>query len=170
MSGVELLMNNHQSLKAEIEAREENFAICINLGKDLLARKHYRSQEVREKLIQLGTQRGTMMEQWEDRWEYLQLILEVYQFARDAAVAEAWLIAHEPYLHSENFGDNLDTVETLIKKHEAFEKSAATQEERFAALERLTMVWDFYGALEICVVQSVVLALFLPVVTCCFNS
>jgi len=139
VSGVELLMNNHQSLKAEIEAREENFAICINLGKDLLARKHYRSTEVREKLIQLGTQRGTMMEQWEDRWEYLQLILEVYQFARDAAVAEAWLIAHEPYLNSIDFGENLDTVETLIKKHEAFEKSAATQEERFAALERLTM-------------------------------
>ena len=31
-------------------------------------------------------------------------------------------------------------VEALIKKHEAFEKSAATQEERFAALERLTTV------------------------------
>ena len=30
---------------------------------------------------------------WEERWEHLQLILEVYQFARDAAVAEAWLMA-----------------------------------------------------------------------------
>merc|ERR1712008_186490 len=29
-------------------------------------------------------------------------------------------------------------VENLIKKHEAFEKAAAAQEERFAALERLT--------------------------------
>lgn len=46
VSGVELLMNNHQSLKAEIDAREENFTICINLGKDLLERKHYRSEEV----------------------------------------------------------------------------------------------------------------------------
>lgn len=34
----------------------------------------------------------------------------------------------------------LDAVETLMKKHEAFEKSAATQEERFAALEKLTTV------------------------------
>lgn len=139
VSGVELLMNNHQSLKAEIDAREENFTICINLGKDLLERRHYRQVEVREKLIQLGTQRGTMMEQWEDRWEHLQLILEVYQFARDAAVAEAWLIAHEPYLQSGDFGLDLDAVEALIKKHEAFEKSAATQEERFAALERHTL-------------------------------
>jgi spectrin beta len=66
--------------------------------------------------------------------------LEVYQFARDAAVAEAWLMAHEPYLQNSDFGDTLDTVEALLKKHEAFEKSAATQEERFAALEKLTTV------------------------------
>ena len=31
-------------------------------------------------------------------------VLEVYQFARDAAVAEAWLMAHEPYLQSADFG------------------------------------------------------------------
>ena len=73
VSGVELLMNNHQSLKAEIDSRDENFTITVNLGKDLLARKHHRSQEVREKLIQLGTNRGGMMDQWEERWEYLQL-------------------------------------------------------------------------------------------------
>lgn len=32
------------------------------------------------------------------------LVLEVYQFARDAAVAEAWLITHEPYLINQDFG------------------------------------------------------------------
>ncbi|KAJ8308165.1 hypothetical protein KUTeg_013039 [Tegillarca granosa] len=138
VSGVELLMNNHQSLKAEIDAREENFAICINLGKDLLERKHYRSEEVREKLITVTTQRHDMTDQWEERWEHLQLILEVYQFARDAAVAEAWLVAQEPYLTSQDYGDTLDAVDNLIKKHEAFEKSASTQEERFIALEKLT--------------------------------
>ena len=46
VSGVDLLINNHQSMKAEIDAREENFAICINLGKALLERNHYRSDEV----------------------------------------------------------------------------------------------------------------------------
>ena len=51
VSGVELLMNNHQSLKAEIDARDENFTICVNLGKDLLARKHYRSPEVSERAV-----------------------------------------------------------------------------------------------------------------------
>ncbi|XP_059173308.1 spectrin beta chain-like isoform X3 [Physella acuta] len=138
VSGVELLMNNHQSLKAEIDAREENFAICINLGRDLLNRQHYKQEQVREKLIQLTLQRLDMTDLWKERWEHLQLILEVYQFARDAAVAEAWLIAQEPYLSNQDLGDTLDAVENLLKKHEAFEKSAATQEERFAALEKPT--------------------------------
>jgi len=64
--------------------------------------------------------------------------VEVYQFARDAAVAEAWLMAQEPYLLSRNYGRNLEEVIALIKKHEAFEKSASAQDERFMALEKLT--------------------------------
>ncbi|KAI5643315.1 spectrin repeat domain-containing protein [Phthorimaea operculella] len=230
VSGVELLMNNHQSLKAEIDTREDNFSQCISLGKELLSRSHYASNDIKEKLLQLtnqrnallrrweerwenlqlreaaaadqpeeraaptlggalgepaaqGTrcsdagrsagrtcssvstcislgkellsrshysndikekllqltnQRNALLRRWEERWENLQLILEVYQFARDAAVAEAWLIAQEPYLLSSELGHTIDEVESLIKKHEAFEKSAAAQEDRFSALQRLT--------------------------------
>ncbi|XP_018305239.1 spectrin beta chain [Mycetomoellerius zeteki] len=138
VAGVELLMNNHQSLKAEIDAREDNLMACINLGKDLLARNHYASAQIKEKLAALTDHRNALLHRWEERWENLQLILEVYQFARDAAVAEAWLIAQEPYLMSQELGHTIDEVENLIKKHEAFEKSAAAQEERFSALHRLT--------------------------------
>merc|ERR1719219_3226372 len=99
---------------------------------------HYASNEIKEKLRELTDKRNGMIHRWEERWEHLQLILEVYQFARDAAVAEAWLIAQDPYLKSEDLGHTIDEVENLIKKHEAFEKAAAAQEERFVALERLT--------------------------------
>merc|ERR1711953_992364 len=138
VSGVELLMNNHQGHKAEIDAREDNFGDCVSLGKELLSRNHYASNDIKEKLLELTNLRNEMLHRWEERWEHLQLILEVYQFARDAAVAEAWLMAQDPYLKSEELGQTIDEVENLIKKHEAFEKAAAAQEERFAALERLT--------------------------------
>jgi spectrin beta len=75
---------------------------------------------------------------WHERWEYLQLILEVYQFARDAAIAETWLVAQESYLANEELGDTLDQVENLIKRHEQFEKSLMAQEDRFNALRNLT--------------------------------
>lgn len=138
VSGVELLINNHHSLKAEIDARAENFTICLNLGKDLINRRHPRSLEVKDKCVQLCVQRDRTRDQWDERWEHLQLMFEVYQFARDAAVAEQWLIAQEPYLQNEDLGDTLDQVENLIKKHEAFEKSIIAQEDRFNALKRLT--------------------------------
>ena len=41
-----MLMNHHQAVKTDIDALAENFTICVNLGKDLIQRRHPRSQEV----------------------------------------------------------------------------------------------------------------------------
>ena len=103
------LFSFQQGHKAEIDAREDNFADCISLGKELLSRNHYASNEIKDKLVELTGMRNEMLHRWEERWEHLQLILEVYQFARDAAVAEAWLIAQDPYLKSEELGVSPDS-------------------------------------------------------------
>ncbi|KAM9842482.1 spectrin beta chain, erythrocytic [Aulostomus maculatus] len=138
VSSVELLQKYHQGIRSEIEARGAKFTDCIDLGKALLTRKHRDSAEIKEKLVQLMEKRKEMMFKWDDRWDWLRLLLEVCQFARDASVAEAWLIAQEPYVTSRDLGQSVDDVEKLLKRHEAFEKSTATWEERFSALERLT--------------------------------
>ncbi|XP_073725686.1 spectrin beta chain, erythrocytic-like [Misgurnus anguillicaudatus] len=138
VSSVELLMKYHQGIRAEIETRGPKFNQCIELGQALLERKHKDSAEIKEKLIQMTEKRNEMMLKWDDRWDWLRLLLEVCQFARDASVAEAWLIAQEPYVVSRDVGETVDEVEKLLKRHDAFEKSTATWEERFSALERLT--------------------------------
>uniref|UniRef100_A0A669F953 Spectrin beta chain n=1 Tax=Oreochromis niloticus TaxID=8128 RepID=A0A669F953_ORENI len=140
VSSVELLQKYHQGIRSEVEARGAKFTDCVDLGKALLTRKHRDSAEIKEKLMQLMEKRKQMMFKWDDRWDWLRLLLEVCQFARDASVAEAWLIAQEPYVTSKDLGQNVDEVEKLLKRHEAFEKSTATWEERFSALERLTTV------------------------------
>uniref|UniRef100_A0A673I2F7 Spectrin beta chain n=1 Tax=Sinocyclocheilus rhinocerous TaxID=307959 RepID=A0A673I2F7_9TELE len=138
VSSVELLIKYHQGIRAEIETRGPKFNQCVELGRALLERKHKDSAEIKEKLMQLVEKRKEMMLKWDERWEWLRLLLEVCQFARDASVAEAWLIAQEPYVASRDLGETVDEVEKLLKRHEAFEKSTATWEERFSALERLT--------------------------------
>uniref|UniRef100_A0A8C4EVS9 Spectrin beta chain n=1 Tax=Dicentrarchus labrax TaxID=13489 RepID=A0A8C4EVS9_DICLA len=140
VSSVELLQKYHQGIRSEIETRGAKFTDCIDLGKALLTRKHRDSAEIKEKLVQLTEKRKEMMFKWNDRWDWLRLLLEVCQFARDASVAEAWLIAQEPYVTSKDLGYTVDEVEKLLKRHEAFEKSTASWEERFSALERLTTV------------------------------
>ncbi|KAM6068409.1 LOW QUALITY PROTEIN: spectrin beta chain, erythrocytic [Theristicus caerulescens] len=138
VSSVELLMKYHQGIRAEVDARGKSFATCIELGKKLLQRKHQDSPEIKAKLMELVEKRKAMMETWEQRWDRLRLLLEVCQFSRDASVAESWLMAQEPYLASSDYGQTVDAVEKLLKRHEAFEKSSATWEERIAALRKLT--------------------------------
>ncbi|PAA89940.1 hypothetical protein BOX15_Mlig021076g1 [Macrostomum lignano] len=138
VSGVELLMNSHKNLKAEMDARDENFTIAANLGRSLVMRRHPRLTVVQEKLAELAGKRFDVTDAWDTKWDQLQLMLEVYQFARDAAVAEAWLLAQEPHLSSHELGESLEETLALIRQHEAFEKAAASQEERFAALQKLT--------------------------------
>ncbi|XP_026085189.1 spectrin beta chain, erythrocytic-like isoform X2 [Carassius auratus] len=138
VSSVELLMKYHQGIRAEIETRGPKLNQCVELGRALLERRHKDSAEINEKLMHLVEKRKEMMLKWDERWDWLRLLLEVCQFARDASVAEAWLIAQEPYVASRDLGETVDEVEKLLKRHEAFEKSTATWEERFSALERLT--------------------------------
>ena len=44
-------------------------------------------------------------------------------------------ISLQSFLGSQDVGDSLDAVETLLKKHEDFEKSLAAQEEKVKAVD-----------------------------------
>ena len=101
-------------------------------------RNHYASNEIKDKLLELTNQRNTMLHRWEERWEHLQLILEVYQFARDAAVAEAWLIAQDPYLKSEELG--VSSLFSLAKEQnvDLFSLLLSTQSTKWRTSSRST--------------------------------
>ena len=45
--GVEVLMEQHQTRKVEIDAREDSFQNVVKMGKDLIARNHYATPEVK---------------------------------------------------------------------------------------------------------------------------
>uniref|UniRef100_S4RQ89 PH domain-containing protein n=1 Tax=Petromyzon marinus TaxID=7757 RepID=S4RQ89_PETMA len=135
VSSAELHITNHQDVKAEMDARNDSFVAVVEMGQSLLDRGHYASDEIQEKLEQLKDKRKGMVLHWEDRAEWLKLMLEVHQFARDAGVAEAWLLAQEPHVTCQEFGESADEVDELLKRQEAFEKSAGTWEERIALLE-----------------------------------
>ncbi|XP_034086450.1 spectrin beta chain, non-erythrocytic 1-like isoform X3 [Gymnodraco acuticeps] len=140
VSSVEVLMNYHQSLKSEVEARSRSTVECIEMGKTLLAARNPAAEEIKEKLDKVITKQYELSEKWDNHWDALQQLLEVHQFAQEAVVAEAWLTAQEPLISSNELGASVDEVEQLIRRHEAFRKAAATWEERFSSLRRITTV------------------------------
>uniref|UniRef100_A0A3P8Y892 Spectrin beta chain n=1 Tax=Esox lucius TaxID=8010 RepID=A0A3P8Y892_ESOLU len=145
VSSVEVLMNYHQSLKSEVEARCKSTLQCIEMGKTLLAARNPAAEEIKEKLDKVVAKQYELSEKWDRHWELLQHMLEVHQFAQEAVVAEAWLTAQEPFINSSELGASVDEVEQLIRRHEAFRKAAATWEERFSSLRRLTTVRQKHG-------------------------
>ncbi|XP_028917531.1 spectrin beta chain, non-erythrocytic 2 isoform X2 [Ornithorhynchus anatinus] len=138
VSSADLVIKNHQGIKAEVEARADCFSSCITMGQELLTKNHYAAEEILEKLSQLRARRQETANKWQEKMNWLQLVLEVLVFGRDAGVAEAWLCSQEPLVRSAELGCTVDEVESLIKRHEAFQKAAVAWEERFSALEKLT--------------------------------
>nr|XP_057942145.1 spectrin family protein isoform X1 [Doryrhamphus excisus] len=138
VSSAGLVIANHQDIKSEIETRADSFTACIDMGNALINNNHYATDEIREKLAQLQEKRDKINKKWQDKMDHLQIMLEVLQFGRDAYVAESWLAGQEPLVRAAELGSNVDEVESLIKRHEAFEKLAASWEERFVMLEKLT--------------------------------
>ncbi|XP_035999097.1 spectrin family protein isoform X1 [Fundulus heteroclitus] len=138
VSSAELVIANHQDIKSEIETRADSFTACTDMGSALINKNHYASDEVREKMSQLQEKRDKINKEWQDKMDHLQIVLEVLQFGRDANVAESWLAGQEPLVRAAELGANVDEVESLIKRHEAFEKLASAWEERFVQLEKLT--------------------------------
>ncbi|KAK3548732.1 hypothetical protein QTP70_018462, partial [Hemibagrus guttatus] len=140
VSSVEVLMNYHQSLKSEVEARNKSMVQCIEMGKTLLAARNPASEEIKEKLEKVLAKQRELTEKWDKHWQELQHMLEAHQFAQEAAVAESWLSSQEAFLISQELGGSVDEVEQLIHRYEAFRKAAAAWEERFSSLRRLTTV------------------------------
>ncbi|XP_035428366.1 LOW QUALITY PROTEIN: spectrin beta chain, non-erythrocytic 4, partial [Cygnus atratus] len=138
VSSVEVLMNFHQGLKSEMEARSKSITACLELGKTLILAKSPAADEIKALAEKLLAKKKELAEKWDKHWEWLQQMLEVHQFAQEAVVADAWLTAQEPLLKSQELGSSVDEVEQLIRRHEAFRKAAAAWEERFSSLRRLT--------------------------------
>ncbi|KAM9728404.1 spectrin family protein isoform 1-T1 [Menidia menidia] len=138
VSSAGLVIANHQDIKSEIETRADSFTACTEMGNALINNNHYATDEIQEKLDQLQKKRDKINKKWQDKMDHLQIVLEVLQFGRDAYVAESWLAGQEPLVRAAELGANVDEVESLIKRHEAFEKLASAWEERFVQLEKLT--------------------------------
>ncbi|XP_031427906.1 spectrin family protein isoform X3 [Clupea harengus] len=138
VSSAGLVIAHHQDIKSEIETRADSFNACHEMGNSLINNNHYAADEIREKLDQLQAKRDEINQKWQDKMDHLQIVLEVLQFGRDASVAESWLAGQEPLVRAAELGANVDEVESLIKRHEAFEKLAAGWEDRFSLLEKLT--------------------------------
>ncbi|XP_054610882.1 spectrin beta chain, non-erythrocytic 4 [Dunckerocampus dactyliophorus] len=143
LTSLEIMMKQHQELKAKIDGRSKTIQQCADLGKILIAAGNPATEEIKEKLDSLLAKQKDLVEKWDKHQEKLQRKLERFQFAQETVKAEAWLKAKEPLITSKQTEGGeaqvqTDEVEQLILRHEAFRKAAVTWKERFSSLRQLS--------------------------------
>ncbi|XP_071948314.1 spectrin alpha chain, non-erythrocytic 1-like isoform X2 [Antedon mediterranea] len=135
VTGAEALLERHQDLRCEIEAKAGAFQGFEAFGEQLLQHEHYASPQIEEKLQTLKDEREALDKAWTVRRIQLDQCLELQLFLRDCEQAEAWMASREAFIANEEVGGSLDGVEALIKKHEDFDKAINAQEEKISALK-----------------------------------
>ncbi|KAK6044474.1 spectrin repeat-containing domain protein, partial [Cooperia oncophora] len=91
--------------------------------------------QVRQRLEHLAHEKAALLALWEERRILYEQCMDLQLFYRDTEQAETWMNKQEAFLANQDLGDSLDAVESLIKKHQDFEKSLAAQEEKIIALD-----------------------------------
>ncbi|KAK7105089.1 spectrin beta chain, non-erythrocytic 5-like isoform X3 [Littorina saxatilis] len=134
VSGADLLRTRHEEIRAEIEARQDRFDSVISTGEILIENKHYASDEIKSKVSEVKAMREQLQKTWEDQKNYYDQVFDLQIFQRDAEILNTISTSQEASLSSSDYGDTVDQVESLIRRHEAFEKVLDVQEEKLATL------------------------------------
>lgn len=143
--GAEALISRHNEYKTEIDTRKEAFEKFYKTGQELIEQGHFLGKEIEEKISVLRLRKQILLDTWEQRKLIYEQNLDTQLFKREAETLENWIVSREPMLHDGKLGESIPQVEELIRKHEDFEKTIEAQEERFNALNRITMVIDRYN-------------------------
>lgn len=130
----------HQERKAEIDGRDETFKALRKHGEVLVASHAENSvngADARKTLQTLEDLHNSLRKAWQDKERQLRDAHQLQQFRAQTDQIDTWLANKEAFLNNDDLGDSYTAVETLIKKHEAFEKllhsDNVEQLEQFAA-------------------------------------
>lgn len=133
-SGAEALLERHQDYRTEIDARDATFQAFEQFGNQLINTRHYAGDEVKKRLQEVTDARRELENAWVARRKILDQCLELQLFYRDGEQADTWMSAREAFLNQEDA--TADNVESLIKKHEDFDKAIASQQEKINGLNQ----------------------------------
>uniref|UniRef100_A0A8C3KKS8 Calponin-homology (CH) domain-containing protein n=1 Tax=Calidris pygmaea TaxID=425635 RepID=A0A8C3KKS8_9CHAR len=134
-----LRLTQHQQLLAEIEARDEKYNHVVQEGQSLLQDEETGSKEVIETHLSsaLLEEKENVYNEWKQKKEWLEKIHQEQMFYKDWDHLDMLLNSQEIYLKSSDLGSSVDEIEQLIRKHEAFEKLLASQDEKASRLEKV---------------------------------
>ena len=139
-ASAELQLSAHDEYKSEIDARQEAISRFIQTGNELIAKGHFLSDDIQDKVNTLAQRYEFLLSSGKRRQEIYEQNLDAQKFEQEAAQLEAWLLSREKLLQQDELGGSIAEVENLIRRHEDFQKTLEAQEDKAGLLKRTTLV------------------------------
>lgn len=86
---------HHQQLHAEIQARQEDFTALAEMADRMVQEEHYACIEIAEKINQVDNERDAMYKEWHHKLTYLQQLVKLHAFEKEAKQLDALIAGHE---------------------------------------------------------------------------
>ncbi|KAL1509008.1 hypothetical protein ABEB36_003816 [Hypothenemus hampei] len=141
----ELLIVRNKDYKTEIDSRIPVFSNFYSNGNSFIEKSHPLALDIEDKITILQQRMELLLNIWNQRKIIYDTNLDVQLFKREAQTLESWLILREDILRDSKVGESISQVEELIKKHRDFEETVKSQEDKFEALKRLTMLEETFA-------------------------
>lgn len=130
------LLELHNEKKAEIDGRQEAFSNLCEFGKNLKSN----DSEIQEALEQLQELQQELTDKWKKHKQDLTHEYQLQEFKEQADQLNTWLASKEAFLNNDDLGESPRTVETLIRKHQDFEKMLNQQMVRINDLQKVAEI------------------------------
>ncbi|KAM9202881.1 spectrin beta chain, non-erythrocytic 5 [Dugong dugon] len=128
-------LEEHQERKAELDSRTDSISLARSIGQRLLPAGHPSTPDIHQALAGLEQELSSLDGAWREHQLQLQQALELQLFLNSVEKIESWLCKKEASLASEDLGDPLANVETLLWKHTVLEQGLEAQAGKISSLE-----------------------------------
>ena len=135
-TNLQQIIQKHKTFEAELAANKKRLEDAVLQGKSLVQDGHFASITVEKRIEEMQSVWNALNASCEDRGLKLQQASEKRAFDWSVEDFEEWISNVEKALTSEDLGQNLNQVNTLIKKHSLLEADIVTHSERVNEITR----------------------------------
>jgi spectrin alpha len=172
VSNAESLIERNYELRTEIETRDDLYKQCTDYANQLCNDEFIDGGNkaiIVDKLNKLHELKANLDKRWSQKEVFLMQLLDLQVFMRDIEQAEQWLIKQDAFLFPASSMatfkfDCLDDVEALVKKHDNFEKTFHSYDEKARLLEEsgLKLIEKQNLGRGFKIIKIIIIVLFLP--------
>nr|XP_022333961.1 spectrin alpha chain, non-erythrocytic 1-like isoform X4 [Crassostrea virginica] len=133
---VEVLQQKFEDFLHDLNSSEDRVISVTAMATEMIDNKHFETEAIQKRSAEVVHTWNELKEVAKARQEALIAAKEVHMYGRDADDTLDWIQEKDGLVSTEDYGHDLESVRTLISKHEGFERDLAAISEQVESITK----------------------------------